>query len=83
MDAIDKRIIGILAENAHVASTEIGARIGLSVPAVNKRIAKLKETGTIRRATVLTDAKAVGKTVTAYILLAIKYGEFVDHLLGL
>ena len=82
MDVIDKRILGILAENAHIASTEIGMRIGLSVPAVNKRIAKLKEAGTIRRVTVLTDAKAVGKTVTAYILLAIKYGDSVDNLLS-
>ena len=81
MDAIDKKIVGILAENAHATSTDIGTRIGLSVPAVNKRIAKLKETGTVRRATVLTDAKAVGKSVTAYILLAIKYGDSVDNLL--
>ena len=81
MDIIDKKIIGILAENAHVASTEVGMRIGLSVPAVNKRIAKLKESGAIRQTTVLTDAKAMGKSVTAYILLAIKYGDSVDNLL--
>ncbi len=81
MDAIDKKILRILSENAGVASTEIGARIGLSVPAVNKRIAKLKESRVIRRVTILTDPKAVEKSVTAYILLAIKYGDSVDNLL--
>ncbi len=81
MDITDKRMIKILAANAHATSTEIGAQVGLSVPAVNKRIAKLKESGAICRATVLTNAKAMGKSVIAFILLAIQYGESVDHLL--
>ncbi|MBE6568466.1 MAG: Lrp/AsnC family transcriptional regulator, partial [Ruminococcaceae bacterium] len=74
-------IIKILSENAHATSTEIGATVGLSVPAVNKRIVKLKESGMIKQATVLTDAKAMNKAVMAYILLAIQYGESVDNLL--
>ena len=81
MDITDKKIIKLLSQNAHTTSTEIGALVGLSVPAVNKRIAKLKECGVIKQATILTDAKAVDKAVIAYILLAIQYGESVDNLL--
>lgn len=81
MDVTDKRILRILAKNAHASSTEIGVQVGLSVPAVNKRIVRLKESRAIREVTVLTDAKAVGKPITAYILLAIKYGDSVDNLL--
>ncbi len=81
MDAIDKKIIKILSKNAHTTSTDIGTAVGLSVPAVNKRIAKLKESGTVKQATILTDAKAVEKPVMAYILLAIQYGDAVENLL--
>lgn len=82
MDITDKKIVKMLAQNAHATSTEIGTQVGLSVPAVNKRIARLKENGVIRRATVLTDAKAMGKSVIAFIMLAIQYGESVNHLLA-
>ena len=32
MDITDKKIVKILAQNAHATSTEIGAQVGLSVP---------------------------------------------------
>ena len=43
MDEIDVRIIEMLSEDAGRSSTDIGAEVGLSIPAVNKRIQKLKK----------------------------------------
>ena len=81
MDVTDKKILELLAENANATSSEIGERISLSVPAVNKRILKLRESGTIRTSTLLTDEKAVGKPIVAFIFLVLRYGEGVEILM--
>ena len=81
MDITDKKILKILAENADITATEIANAVNLSVPAVNKRIQKLKEGGIIRRFTVVTDEKKVNKPVVAFIFIVIQYGEGVDLLM--
>ena len=80
MDATDGKILKILSQNAAATATEIGETVNLSVPAVNKRILKLREGGVIRSYTVLTDEKKVGKPIFAFVLLAVRYGEGVDML---
>ena len=82
MDAIDKKILHILASNAYATRVSVGEAVGLSVPAVNKRIAKLREKGVIRNFTVLTNPVAVEKPIVAYVLLVIQYGASVDHVLN-
>jgi len=74
MDKTDEKLLACLAENADVTAAELSAKINLSVPAINKRISKLKTDGTIRKTTVITDAKAVGKAVSAFIL--VKFTDF-------
>ena len=81
MDAVDGKILKILSENAAATATEIGEAVNLSIPAVNKRILKLRECGIIRSYTILTDEKKVGKSICAFILLAVRYGEGVGALL--
>ena len=80
MDSVDGNILKILSTNAAATATEIGETVNLSVPAVNKRILKLRESGVIRSYTVLTDEKKVGKPIFAFILLAVRYGEGVEAL---
>ena len=80
MDKIDKIILKILSENSMATATEIGATVNLSIPAVNKRIQKLKESGVIRSFTILTDEKKVTKPICAFIMLTVKYGEGVNAL---
>ena len=80
MDSIDKLILKILAENAMASATEIGAAVNLSIPAVNKRIQKMREGGVIRSFTVLTDGKRVEKPICAFVMLTVKYGSGVDAL---
>lgn len=80
MDIIDGKILEMLAANANATTTEISAAINLSVPAVNKRIQKLQREGVIRSFTVLTDGVRVGKPITAFIFLVMRYGEGVEAL---
>ena len=81
MDEIDAKIIKMLSENADTTATEISQCVNLSVPAINKRIRRLVNEGIIRRFTVLTNGKKVGKPITAYILVVVQAGGAVDTLL--
>ena len=81
MDIIDKRIITLLSENASATATDIGNAVNLSIPAVNKRIQKLKSDGIIKGFTVLTDPKKVEKPVIAFVFLVMQYGKGVEPLL--
>ena len=81
MDQTDAKILKILSENANTTATEIGDTVGLSVPAVNKRILKLQKDGTIKNFTIVTSAKKVNKPITAFILLVMRYSEAIGTLL--
>ena len=76
MDETDVILIKTLAENADVTATELMPALNLSIPAINKRIARLKSNGTIRRVTVLTDTKMVGKPIVAFVMIVL--GDFSD-----
>ena len=86
MDDIDKKLLRLLAENADATATSLGEEVCLSVPAVNKRLAKLRQDGIIRSHTIIADSKACGKPICAFILIVIKYGEnissFLEYLEG-
>ncbi len=69
MDSIDIQLLHELAANANVTAAQLVTRLQLSIPAINKRIAKLKDAGLIRRYTILTDPKLVGKPLIAYIMV--------------
>ncbi|MBQ5601463.1 MAG: Lrp/AsnC family transcriptional regulator [Clostridia bacterium] len=75
MDSIDAKILKILSKQADVTATEISESVNLSVPAVNKRIQKLKKDGMIRRYTVLTNGKNIGKPIMAFVLLVVQAGR--------
>lgn len=81
MDNIDKKILKILAENSNTPSTEVGNAVGLSVPAVNKRILKMKKENIIHSFTITTDKKIVGKPIIAFILIVARYSDTIDTLI--
>ena len=81
MDSIDKKILKILSKDASVSASEISNQINLSIPAVNKRILKMKKDKIIRNFTVITDEKKVEKPIIAFIFLVLQYGDGVEKLL--
>ena len=54
MDAIDKKILAALQEDASLSVAEIGQRVGLSSTPCWKRIQKLEADGVIRSASRLS-----------------------------
>jgi len=81
MDETDVTLLKTLAENADVTATELMKQVNLSIPAINKRITRLKNSGTIQRVTVLTDPKAVGKPIIAFVLIIIDRFSETDELM--
>ena len=82
MDEIDSKILRILSEGADTSATRIGSAVGLSIPAVNKRIQKLRKDGILRRFTVLTDGPAVGKPLLTYVLVLLNVNTPEEALLS-
>ena len=71
LDQIDRKILHILSKDGAATATQIGSEVGLSIPAVNKRIQKLRNEGVIRNFTLLTDREKVGKPILAYVLIVV------------
>lgn len=67
VDAVDRRLLGLLAEDATLSYAELGRRLNLSAPAVHERARRLKQTGVIRRTVAVVDAGLVGKPLLAFI----------------
>lgn len=67
MDALDREILGILAQDARIGWTELGARVHLSPNAAAERVRRLRRIGVIRRFTVEIDQARLGRTLEAVV----------------
>ena len=66
-DDIDRQIIALLSENSRLPYPAIGAQVGLSAPAVKRRIDRLVDGGAITAFTVTVDPAVVGATTQAFV----------------
>ncbi|AHK45744.1 AsnC family transcriptional regulator [Ensifer sp. T173] len=67
LDAMDRKLLGALVEDATMSYAELGDRVGLSPPAAHERVKRLRRSGAIRRVAALIDPEAVGKTLLAFV----------------
>ena len=68
-DELDQRIVGALVENARATYSEIGGRVGLSAPAVKRRVDRLRATGAFTGFSATVNPAALGWTTEAYVEL--------------
>ncbi|SEH64131.1 Lrp/AsnC family transcriptional regulator [Paracoccus alkenifer] len=66
-DATDLAILRLLARDATLGAAEIGREIGLTQPAVWRRIRRLHDSGIIAGRRVLVDHAALGFTVSVFL----------------
>jgi Lrp/AsnC family leucine-responsive transcriptional regulator len=87
LDDIDLHILSILQENCKLPLAKIGARVGLSAPAVIERIKKLEDSAIITGYRAILDARRLGNDVTAFIGVSISHprliGEFEKDIVQL
>ena len=67
MDAIDRKIVTLLRENARRSFKDIGKHVHLSAPAVKRRVDRLEDDGVIRGYSANIDPAAFGMHVEAFV----------------
>ena len=79
MDALDGQVIGCLLRNARATFAEIGAEVGLSAPAVKRRVDRLRASGILRGFTAVIDHSAMGAATEALVELFYAPGTLLDE----
>src|SRR5438046_5363750 len=74
MDAIDRKILGVLQQDASLSVAEIGNRVGLSSTPCWKRIQRLEAERVITKRVALVDQDKIGLGVTVFVSI-----ETGDH----
>lgn len=72
MDTLDQQIVGCLLRDGRATFNDIGGEVGLSAPAVKRRVDRLRARGAIRGFTALVDPTVLGWTTEAYVELYCK-----------
>jgi DNA-binding Lrp family transcriptional regulator len=67
MDTTDRQIVALLRENARRSFKDIGRNVGLSAPAVKRRVDRLEEAGVVRGYTAVIDPHAFGWHAEAFV----------------
>jgi DNA-binding Lrp family transcriptional regulator len=69
LDELDRRIVAALVADARATYAEVGAQVGLSAPAVKRRVDRLRASGAITGFSARVDPTALGWTTEAYVEL--------------
>ena len=67
MDAIDRKFLSALQDDASLSVAEIGSRVGLSSTPCWKRIQRLESDGVIRKRVALIDQEKIGLGITVFV----------------
>ncbi len=73
LDATDRRILRLLAQDGRASYQAVADEIGLSRPAIMERVKRLEEAGYIRGYRLDLDRAKIGLPVTAFV--AVRYGS--------
>jgi DNA-binding Lrp family transcriptional regulator len=67
LDDLDRRIVAQLLEQGRASYAQVGERVGLSAPAVKRRVDRLRADGVITGFAAVVDPAALGWTTEAFI----------------
>lgn len=76
LDAIDRKILTVLQDDASLSVAEIGDRVGLSSTPCWKRIQKMEAEGIILRRVALVDQNKIGLGITVFV--SVESGDHSD-----
>ena len=66
LDALDKKIVRLLIENARISYSDIGQEVGISRVAVKARIQALEQRGIIEEYTTIINPQKISGAVSCY-----------------
>lgn len=67
LDAFDRKILAIVQRDNMTSQRSIGEAVGLSAPAVQRRIKRMTEDGVIQGNVAVIDPTAVGQSITIFV----------------
>lgn len=73
IDAMDRRILGILQKEGRLPNARLAERVGLSPPSVLERVRKLEERGVIRGYAALVEEEMLGMTATIFVSVTLSF----------
>src|SRR6266481_9418664 len=76
LDAIDRKILTVLQEDASLSVAEIGERVGLSSTPCWKRIQRMEAEGTITGKVALVDQNKIGLGLSVFV--SVESGDHSD-----
>lgn len=79
MDELDARILEMLQINARESFANIGKKVGLSAPAIGKRVRQLEDDGIIEGYALKVNHEKLGIETKAYVTLVIHQGANGTH----
>ncbi|HZT27413.1 MAG TPA: Lrp/AsnC family transcriptional regulator [Pseudolabrys sp.] len=74
MDAVDRKILAVVQDDASLSVAEVGQRVGLSSTPCWKRLQRLEADGVILRRVALVDPDKIGLGITVFVSI-----ETSDH----
>ena len=81
LDALDKKILNLIADDARIAFLEVARACGVSGAAIHQRIQKLTNLGVLKGSQFIIDPEKIGYETCAYIGLYLKNPESFDNVL--
>jgi DNA-binding Lrp family transcriptional regulator len=82
LDKLDRKILALLQKDARLSAESIGAEVGLSASAVQRRTARLREDAVIMAEVAIVDPRSVGLALTVIVDLEVER-EHPEQLTGL
>lgn len=67
IDATDRKILGLLANDSTRSYADLAQDVNLSAPAVFERVKRMKAQGIIKRSTIQIDGAKVGRPLLAFV----------------
>lgn len=80
MDAIDRKILAVVQDDASLSVAEIGQRVGLSSTPCWKRLQRLEADGVITKRVALIDPDKIGLGITVFV--SVETGDHSQEWLG-
>ena len=72
LDAIDRRILAVLQDNARIANVDLAGRAGISASPCWRRVRDLEQSGVIARYVTLVDPAALGLQVSVFVQVTLE-----------
>ncbi len=78
LDDTDRRLLGVLLEDARISQRGLAQRIGVAQGTITNRLRRLEGLGVIKGYTVLLEPESIGWTMTVITGLRIEKGSMIN-----